>query len=266
LRAAAPSTGYLWDAAARKGITYRNYGEFVLDDEKTKARETTRRALVANTNLDYPGFDLTIPDQRRADVWIADLKEWIARGEMPALQILRLPNDHTAAGAAGKPTPRAYMADNDLALGRIVEALSHSPFWKDTVLFVVEDDGQNGPDHVDSHRAPFLVISPYDKPGVIHRFANTTDVLATIEEILGLDPMSQFDRFACPLADVFAPDPDLTPYDALEPSVNRDERNPEKGPNAKASAALDLHAADRADEQAFNAILWHMLKGDTRYP
>ncbi len=264
--AAAPATGYLWDAAVRQGISLRNYGEFVLDDEKTKARRTTRRALVPNTNLAYPGFDLTIQDQQRVDVWLADFKGWVARGEMPALQILRLPNDHTSGGAAGKPTPRAYMADNDLALGRIVDALSHSPFWKDSVLFVVEDDAQNGPDHVDSHRAPFLVISPYDKPGVIHRFANTTDVLATIEEILGLQPMSQFDRFGRPLADIFAAAPDLTPYDAIEPTVDRQERNPEKGDAAKASATLDFHAADRADEQTFNAILWRMLKGDTPMP
>ena len=264
--AAAPSTGYLWDAAVRKGISLRNYGEFVLDDQKTKVRRATRRALVANTNLDYPGFDLTIPDQQRVDVWLADFKQWVARGDMPALQILRLPNDHTSGGSAGKPTPRAYMADNDLALGRIVEALSHSPFWKDSVLFVVEDDAQNGPDHVDSHRAPFLLISPYDRPGVIHRFANTTDVLATIEEILGLQPMSQFDRFGRPLDGIFAAEPDPTPYNAIEPSVDREERNPPKGPEAKASAALDFHDADRADEQTFNAILWRMLKGDTPMP
>ena len=128
---------------------------------------------------------------------------------MPALEIVRLGNDHTSGAAAGKTTPGASVADNDLALGRIIEALTKSPFWRDTVVFVVEDDVQNGPDHVDSHRAPFLAISPYSRGGVIHRFANTTDVLATIEEILGLDSLSMFDHFGRPLRDIFGTEPDL---------------------------------------------------------
>ena len=130
---------------------------------------------------------------------------------MPALQLLWLPNDHTAGTRAGLPTPRAYMADNDLALGRIIEALSHEPFWKNTVVFVLEDDAQAGADHVDSHRSVLLVASPYNRPGVIHRFVNTTDVLATIEEILGLRSFSHFDHFGRTLADVFATEPDLRP-------------------------------------------------------
>ena len=264
---ASPATGYLWDAAVRKGVSLRNYGEFVWQlDEKTKSQRPTRRALMRNTNPDFPGFDLGITDQHRADVWLADFQKFVERGAMPSLQILRLPNDHTAGGSAGKPTPRAYMADNDLALGRIVDALSHSPFWKDTVLFVVEDDAQNGPDHVDSHRSLLLVISAYNRAGVVHRFTNTTDVLATIEAILGLDPLSQFDRYGRPLQDIFAADRDLTPYDVLKPSVDLDERNPTTGPHAGASSTLDFRAADRANEERFNAVLWRMLKGDTPMP
>ena len=112
----------------------------------------TKRALAGTTNRDFPGFGQTIPDQRRADIWIAELQQYVQRGEMPALEIVRLPNDHTSGARAGLPTPRAAFADNDLALGRMVEALSRSPFWRNTVMIVLEDDAQNGPDHVDSHR------------------------------------------------------------------------------------------------------------------
>src|SRR5262245_50001058 len=122
---------------------------------------------------------------------------------MPQLEILHLPNDHTARGQPSSHTPKAIIADKQLALGRIVEALSKSPFWKDTVMFVLEDDSQAGPDHVDSHRSPALIISAYNLPGTIHRFANTTDVIAAMEDILKLDRMSKFDYFSRSLADVF---------------------------------------------------------------
>src|SRR5881409_1630975 len=145
---------------------------------------------------------------------------------MPALTILWLPNDHTAGARAGLPTPRAYAADNDLALGRVIEALSRSRSWTSTVVFVLEDDAQNGPDHVDSHRSPLLVVSAYNRPGVIHRFANTTDVLRTIEEILGLESLSHFDHYGRPLREVWAAEPDLSPYAALVPEAPLDEKNP----------------------------------------
>ena len=226
----------------------------------------TRRALLDRTNLAFTPFDLDVPDQQRADVWLADLKEFTARAEMPALQILHLPNDHTSGGTAGKLTPRAYVADNDLALGRIIEALSSSPFWKDTVVFVLEDDAQNGPDHVDSHRSPLLVISPYSGGGVIHRFANTTDVLATIEEILGLDSLSPFDRYGRPLRDIFGAQLDLTPYVSLMPAVDRTERNPPATAAANESGCLDFSRADAADDDLFNRALWMTIKGNEPYP
>jgi hypothetical protein len=180
---------------------------------------------------------------------------------MPRLELLHLPNDHTAGARPGLGTPRAYMADNDLALGRIVEALSRSPFWKNTVIFVVEDDAQNGPDHVDSHRAPFLVISAYNRPGTIHRFVNTTDVLATIERILGLGSMSQFDHFGAPLDGVFAAEPDGRPYSAILPEQSLTEKHPGGGKNAKRSMKLDLEEPDVADAELFNRILWESFKG-----
>jgi len=159
------------------------------------------------------------------------------------------------------------MADNDLALGRMIEALSHSPFWKNTVVFVLEDDAQNGPDHVDSHRSVLMVISAYNRAGAIHRFVNTTDVLRTIEEILGVQSMSQFDYFGHPLRDIWARTPDLTPYTHLVPGVSLAERNPAGTPGARASKGLDLHVEDVADEGLFNRILWRTIKGpDTPYP
>jgi hypothetical protein len=154
------------------------------------------------------------------------------------------------------------VADNDLALGRVIEALSNSPFWRSTVVFVLEDDAQNGPDHVDSHRSPLLVISPYSRRGVVHRFANTTDVIATIAEILRLGTLSQFDYYGRPLRDVWTDTPDLTPYRALPAGVSLDERNPERGPGAGESARLDLRFEDASDDELFNRILWTAIKGE----
>jgi hypothetical protein len=153
------------------------------------------------------------------------------------------------------------MADNDLALGRMIEALSKTPFWRTSVVFVLEDDAQNGADHVDSHRSPVLVISPYSKGGVIHRFANTTDVIATMEEILGLGSLGPYDYFGRPLRDAFGTTPDLKPYVAITPSVDLKERNPAASLGARESSRLDLSDADRADEALFNHILWLAIKG-----
>src|SRR5579864_1296858 len=174
--------------------------------------------------------------------------------------------DHLAAGRPGKCTPRACMADNDLALGRIVQAFSHSLYWKDTVIFVLEDDAQAGPDHTDSHRSPFYAISAYNRPGTVHRFANTTDVIAAIEDILGMGRLSKFDYFSRSLADIFAPTADLTPYAAIVPKQDLNERNPQKSAAARMSEGLDLSAPDRVNDQVYNRILWLMLKDNTRPP
>src|SRR5439155_7229143 len=188
-------------------------------------------------------------------------------GTLPAIEILTLPNDHTSAARAGRPTPKAYMADNELSLGRIIEALTKSPFWKNTVVFVLEDDAQDGPDHVDSHRSPLLVVSAYNQPEVVHRFANTTDVIATIADLLHLEPLSQFDYFGSPLSGIFAAAPDPKPYAAIAPGVPLDERNPPGTAAAHASRGLDLLREDRANEEQLNRILWAVIKGPTRpYP
>jgi hypothetical protein len=139
--------------------------------------------------------------------------------------------------------------DNDLALGRIVQALRHSPYWKDTVIFVVEDDAQAGPDHTDSHRAPFYAISAYSRAGTVHHFINTTDVVAAIEDILGTGRLSKFACFSRSLADIFAPAPDLTPYDPIIPTQDLNEKNPQNTAAARLSESLDLSAPDRVDDQ-----------------
>ena len=265
--AAEPANGYLWDLAKRKNISFRNFGEFV--EEAPKGWSGVRGLkpfLDSHTDSAYNGFDLAITDQSRVDTWLKALELWSQEGQMPALQIVRLPNDHTEGAKAGAFTPRAYMADNDLALGRMVEALSKSAFWKNSVVFVLEDDAQNGPDHVDSHRSPMMIISAYNQPHVWHRFGNTTDVIATIEEILSLDHLSQFDKFGRPYRGVFAAKPDLTPYAARIPETSLTERNPAGTPAARASARLDFSREDRVDDEVFNRVLWLAIKGTRPYP
>jgi DNA-binding beta-propeller fold protein YncE len=261
-----PVSGYLWDAALKRGLSLRNYGEFALpapdSPASAKRYRPLKAALVPHTSTEYPAFDMDIRDQKRVDAWLAEFGEFTRKGALPALEIMHLPGDHTSGGRAGKRTPRAYMADNDQALGRIVEALSNSPSWKDTVVFVLEDDAQDGPDHVDSHRSVLMVISAYNRAGAVHRFVNTTDVVKTIEEILGLKPLSQFDFYGRPLGDVFSAEPDLRAYAALKPVQSMDELNPSTGHAARMSERLDFSKPDVADTDTFNRVLWSAIKGD----
>jgi hypothetical protein len=258
-----PSDGFLWTLAAKKGVSFRDYGEMVAVPE---GWPVTQRDLGSDISPSYPPFNLSVPDQVRADAWIAEFEQFVKDGNLPQLEVLHLPSDHTAGGRSGFRTPRAFMADNDLALGRIVETLSNSPYWRDTVMFVLEDDSQAGPDHVDSHRSPLLVVSAYNRAGAIHRFANTTDVVAAIEDILGLDRMSKFDYFSRSLANLFAEKPDLAPYVAVVPQVDLEERNPANSAAAAMSEGLDFSAPDRVNDAVFNHILWLMLKGNDSSP
>jgi DNA-binding beta-propeller fold protein YncE len=259
-----PANGYLWDLAIRKGLSVRIYGELAepIEGSNPVRYRSSKPRLSAITSEDYPSFDMAIKDQVRADAWLKEFQGFVASGRMPTLEVLHLPCDHTSGARPGKPTPRAQMADNDLALARIVEAISKSPFWKNTVVFVLEDDAQAGPDHVDSHRSVMLAISAYNRPGTLHRFVNTTDVMATIEEILGLEPLSQFDNFGRPLREIFQKDAELTPYEPIVPRTSLEELNPENGPAAKQSMLLDLDSPDASDDDLFNRILWQVIKGD----
>ncbi len=272
-----PSTGYLWDAALRKGISIRNYGEYAEPDtvpSPARARGdggavhyvATRKSLEALTNPDYPSFDMEVSDQRRADVWLAEFSQYVRNGRLPALEIMHLPRDHTAGARPGSCTPMACVADNDFAFGRIVDALSRSPFWKNTVVFVIEDDSQSGPDHVDSHRSVMFVISAYNRRGTVHRFINTTDVLSTIEEILHLENLSQFDHYGRPLQQAWSTDPDLTPYTAITPAQSLRELNAPRAVGARESSRLDFASADRINDETFNRLLWRIIKGETPYP
>ena len=258
-----PLNGFLWTLARRKGIGFRDYGEMMKAPE---GWPVTQRELGADVSPSYPPFDLKIADQARADAWIAELHRFASDGKMPELEVMHLPSDHTAGGRAGYPTPRAYMADNDLALGRIVEALSKSRFWRDTVVFVLEDDSQAGPDHVDCHRSVFLAISAYNRPGTYSRFMNTTDVVAAIEDILGLNRLSKYDYFSRSLADIFSATPDMAPWTAVIPRVDMHEMNPPNTTAAKMSDGLDFSGPDRVNDTVFNGILWQMLKGPEPFP
>ncbi len=267
--AAAPPSGYLWTQAALAGVSMRNYGFWVtnLPRNKTDAGgqqvATVRDPILAKvTNLRYRGFDLDYPDVERVKVFLEDLAEFEKAGRMPQLVLLRIGNDHTSGTAAGKVAPLSAMADNDAALGTVVQALSHSRFWPEMAIFVLEDDAQNGPDHVDSHRSPAFVISPYvARKRVDSTMYNTTSMLRTMELILGLRPMTQFDAAARPMTTVFQAQPDAAPYTAEAPRMALDERNPPKAPAAARSARLDFSEADRIDDNELNEILWLALKG-----
>ena len=217
--------------------------------------------------MGFRGFDLDYLDIDRAKVFIEDLKKFEASGTMPKLIFLRIGNDHTSGLAAGKYTPKAAMADNDWALGQIVEAVSKSRFWPKTAIFVLEDDAQNGPDHVDSHRSPAFVISPYTRRGIIDStMYNTTSILRTMELILGLRPMTQFDAAARPMWNAFSPKPDPKPYTAIKPRHPLDERNPAVTASAwrelaERSAQFDFSEADEIDDDLMNRILWRGIKG-----
>ena len=261
-----PANGFLWNLAKKKGASFRDYGEMVSREPGPGREAMKRRGLAGDVNPDYAPFNLAVSDQSRADVWLKEFQQFVEKKELPQLEILHLPSDHTAGGKAGFRTPRAMVADNDLALGRIVEAVSKSPFWRDTVIFVLEDDSQNGPDHVDSHRSPMLVISAYNRAGTVHRFANTTDVVAAIEDILGLARMSKYDYFSRSLADVFSETPDFSPWTAQAARVDLTEMNAGHGEEARMSEGLDFSAADRVDDDTFNRILWRMVKGEEKFP
>ena len=319
-----PKSLYLWDAAARAGLTHRNYGEFVTvisakdveaaGQKKHKAYPDLSNAVRAIPNkeslknhhsLSFRSFDVTAPDSITVDCYKAALDpsassdpavtrdnvnancrgnsrfgEWVAefqgfiidreagRGDhMPALTVMRFPNDHTTGLKNGFPTPQFMVADNDYAVGRLVEAVSSSTYWKDTAIFIVEDDAQSGPDHVDSHRSVALAISAYNKPGVlIHKFHSTVSMIRTIELLLGIAPMNQLDASAIPM-DIFQETPDLTPYKAVLPVIAADNLMTHKAKDKataewmKKSNRQDFAHADMADPKVLNAVIWFACTG-----
>ena len=288
------SSGFLWNNALERKKTFCNFGDFVkpeaikgatwtdmYDEYKTGAgrfkveAKMNVESLRPYTHPAYPGFVMSIPDVYRAKLFIKELQECEQKGSFPNLTYLFLPCDHTNGTRPGSPTPRAMVADNDLALGQVVEAVSKSKFWKETCIFVVEDDPQNGFDHVDAHRTVALVISPYTKRKFVDSTCyNQTGMVKTIELILGLPPMNQLDLSATAMRNCFQEMPDLTGYTARPARIALDEMNPPvnrlKGQAlhwALKSLELNLDEADAADEDTFNRILWHATHGESKsYP
>lgn len=293
----APS-GFLWDNAIKHGVSIRNYGEFMGPSVRYRDRPDAGtpdfmscylawknktddvifgcwpsvESLRAFSPLDYVGWEMSVPDQYRADFVLRELAEFEKRGEYPQLVIICLPNDHTSGTSPGCPTPAACMADNDLAFGRILEGLSHSKFWKNMAVFAIEDDPQAGWDHVSGYRTIAFCASPYAKRReLVSTQYNTTSVLRTIEQILGLPPMNQFDASATPMFDCFTEEFNPAPYKSAKALVALDEMNsdpkaiadPVLRQDAIVSASLNFREVDRAPEDLLNRILWRAARGSS---
>jgi DNA-binding beta-propeller fold protein YncE len=265
---AVPANGYIWDRAREAGVSYRSYGEFVFIGKNLKSPGFTRtESLQGHFDPWFHGFDTSYPDVKRAERFISEFKRLESAGDMPRFQIVRLPNDHTSGGVSGRPTPISQVADNDRGVGMVVEAVSHSKFWPETAIFILEDDAQSGPDHVDAHRSPALVISPYTRRGVTDStMYSTSSLLRTIELILGLQPMTQFDAAATPMFNTFQAQADPKPYDSLPPNVDLNERNPIFGLNAERSRHMDLSKEDEVDDALMNEVIWRSVRGDMAMP
>ncbi len=294
--------GFIWDNAIAHNISIRNYGEFMMP--KVRYRDSTKssspdylacyrtwmkesdevvfecdvsvESLRSFSPTGYVGWQMSVPDQFRADFILNELRQFEAEDNFPQLTIICLPNDHASGTSPGCPTPASCLADNDLAFGRIVEALSHSKFWPAMAIMAIEDDPQAGWDHVSGYRTTAYCISPYAKRGaVVSTQYNTTSILRTIEQILGLPPMNQFDASAVPMFDCFQEQADFTPFNALPTNVPLDQMNPQiaqiedeqAAADAIASSQMNFREVDRAPEDQLNRILWRAMKGiHTAYP
>lgn len=267
-RANTPPAGYIWNNVLAKGLTLRNYGNWVSNKPIAEASNGDHiaafrdPALAAHTLRSYRGYDLDYTDVDRANAFLADLAKLESNKSFPRFAVVRLGNNHTNGAAAGKRTPTAMVADNDYALGMIVEALTRSQFWQKMAIFILEDDAQNGADHVDSHRSPAFVVSPFAKRGVVDSsFYNTTSMLRTMELILGLRPMTIHDAGARPMLGAFAAAPDFKPFEAEKPRVPLDTRNPANTALARRTAKMDFEEADEVDDDELNRILWLAVRG-----
>ncbi len=262
-----PPAGYIWDNALQAGITVRDYGEWC-ENIPLKSVHGARQiqavrdeVLTPYVDMNYRGFDLEYSDLDRAKEFIREWKDFDEKNQAPQLIILRMGNDHTQGARAGALSPLAYVAQNDYGVGLVVDAVSHSKLWPSTTIFVIEDDAQNGPDHVDSHRAPAWVISPYTRRGSVDSaMYNQASVLRTIELIVGLHPLTQFDAAARPMFASFSRQADARPFTVIQPKTSLTERNPARGAAAAASARMDFSDADRADDDQLNLVLWQAIK------
>jgi YVTN family beta-propeller protein len=267
--AAYARSGFLWDGAARAGVSYRVYGEYIEFQQSGAAYPSreTMPSLKDHVAPKYHGYDLKVRDQTRIDEWLEEFREFDRQGTLPQLSILRLPNDHTAGTRPNYPTPQAMVADNDLALGRLVEAIARSRYAMDTVIFVVEDDAQDGPDHVDAHRTVALVAGANVRRGIVdHTPYSTVSMLRTIELILGIAPLTQFDAAALPMLGAFSAQPQPFDYKALIPRQSLTAVNRPDAPGAAESLRLPLDEPDEAPPGVLNRILWRAIKGNVPMP
>jgi YVTN family beta-propeller protein len=252
-----PRDGYIWDYAKRAGISYRSYGAFVTKDGPTT------KSLVGYTATNYPSYNLDIKDIDRITAFKSDFDSLLAMNAVAQFNTIRLGNDHTSGQRIGKLTPTAQVADNDLALGLLVEHISNSSIWKESAIFVLEDDAQNGPDHVDAHRSPAFVISPYIKRNSVNSsMYSTSGMLRTIELILGLPPMSQYDAAAVPFSDCFTTKPDFKPYRVRAANVDLEQRNVAWNKSAQRSQEWNFAKEDAAPDLDLNEVVWKSVKGE----
>ena len=257
-----PEGGFIWNYCVRAGVSFRNYGCF------SRASGPKLPVLREHSDLNFTPYDLTIRDTTRFREWKEDFDRLVAENALPRFHTIRMGNDHTSGARLGKPAPHSMMADNDLAVGMFIEHLSHSPVWKESAVFVVEDDAQAGSDHVDAHRSIALVASPYAKRNaVVHDMYSTASVLRTMELILGIPPMSQYDAGAPPMYACFTSEPDFTPYNFLPNQVSLDDLNIAENELSRISETFNLAIEDAAPDILFNQVLWKTVRGiDSEMP
>jgi YVTN family beta-propeller protein len=256
-----PRDGFIWDHAQRAGLSYRTYGEFKDASENVPS-------LAGNICMKYPDYDLSITDVNREKIWEADFDSLLAINKVPQLNTIRFGNDHTSGARLGAFSPIAAVGDNDLAVGRFIEHLSKSKIWEQSAVFILEDDAQNGPDHVDAHRSTAYVAGGFVKRGFVdHTMYTTSGMLRTIELILGMKPMSQYDAAATPMFACFAKEANLNPYEKAEPTVDINEKNVAVNRNSIRSQKLNLREPDAINDLEFSEIVWQTVKGlDSKMP
>jgi YVTN family beta-propeller protein len=253
---------YIWDQASRYHVSYRTYGEFVGADNSPRIP-----VLKDHFTPEYPVGDLRDPDTMRYRIWEKDFDSLVANNALPRLSTMRMLSDHTEGTAAGRPTPFAHVADNDLAVGKLVEHVSRSPIWDSCAIFIVEDDAQNGPDHVDAHRTTAYLAGGYVKRHYIdHTMYSTSSLVRTIELILGMPPMTQYDAAATPMWRSFSSTPDGTPFVSLPANIDLQETNPGGTKLAAMARGLNFSEVDRVSDEAMNAMLWKAIKGENAKP
>ena len=256
-KASRPRDGYIWDYCHRAGLSYRTYGEFAADGK------ATLKSIEGHLCPQSPGFDLNITDIKREKIWEHDFDSLLTINQVPQFNSIRMGNDHTSGQHRGAISPIAAVADNDQGVGMLIAHLSKSPIWKESVVFILEDDAQNGPDHIDAHRSPVLIAGPYVKhDAVIHHMYSTSGVLRTIELILGLPPMSQYDAAALPLYDCFSDTPDMATYAVKPAQVDLEQRNIAVNESSKKSDKFNFTEEDKVPDLELNEIIWKSVKGE----